>query len=362
MSLRDWILAGVIIVAVLTLVPMNWRLLEPLTVSGDYRIPYELSNDYWRFDQFSWQEAQRGKVLVIGDSVVWGHYVTADGALSAQLNRQCGSWRFANLGVDGIHPAAMAGLIEYYGSSISGRDVVLHCNLLWISSPRHDLQERKEFAFNHQRLVPQLFPWIDCYGESFSGRLAVTIGRELPSSRLAQHLRVAYFAGADVPTWTLEHPYDNPLAAITLCPSGNNPSHLPPGATEETWTQRQTVGLTPDWVDLPTSFQWSSFERTIALLRHHGNRVFVVVGPFNEHMLKGPALATYRQRVEQVEAWLTREGIAHRIAPVLPSEEYADASHPLRAGYVRMAQQLMQDAPFAAFVSRSDTHKTGSLK
>ena len=34
--------------------------------------------------------------------------------------------------------------------------------------------------------------------------------------------------------------------------------------------------------------------------------------------------------------------------PALPSEEYADASHPLAAGYARLARRLAANAFFAA--------------
>ena len=34
--------------------------------------------------------------------------------------------RFANLGLDGIHPAAMEGLLRYYGKDIKNKNVILH--------------------------------------------------------------------------------------------------------------------------------------------------------------------------------------------------------------------------------------------
>ena len=351
MSLRDWLVAGAILVAVLTLVPMNWPRLESLPAGPNARIPYERGNDYWLFDQFSRQEAAAGKVLLVGDSVVWGHYVSSDEALSGQLNRRAGANRFANLGVDGIHPMAMEGLIRYYGPGIEGRSVMLHCNLLWMSSPRHDLRERKAFAFNHPRLVPQLVPWIECYDEGVAGRLAVAVGRELPSSRLAYHWQTACFGGKDIPSWTLDHPYENPLARIARPPAVGGSSGPAPGATQETWEQRQLGPMAAQWVNLDESFQWAAFQRAAGLLRGRGNRLFVVVGPFNEHMLTGAALEAYRRQVAGVEAWLAREGIPHWVAPALPRQEYADASHPLAAGYDRMALQLLSDKSFAAFAS-----------
>jgi hypothetical protein len=67
-----------------------------------------------------------------------------------------GGPRVVNLGVDGVHPVALAGLVEHYGHEIRGRKVLLHCNLLWMSSPEADLQGGKERSINHPALIPQL--------------------------------------------------------------------------------------------------------------------------------------------------------------------------------------------------------------
>jgi hypothetical protein len=348
MSVRDWIVTGAIVAVVLALLPTLWRRVEPPPAGGDYRIPYALGNDYWLFERFSRLAADEGKTLVIGDSVIWGHYVPPQWSLSARLNRQCGRERFANLGVDGIHPAALAGLIEYYGSAVAGRDVVLHCNLLWMSSPRHDLQEHKELAFNHPRLVPQFRPWIPCYGATLPDRAEIAAGRLIPFAHWTNHLREAYLGGADLPSWMIRNPYEDPFSRAAM--DALQDCAAPSDAAEKTWTQRDAE-MVPKWVDLDTSIQWASFRRAVELLRQRGSRVFVVVGPLNEHMLAGQGLEGYRARVAQVEEWLRREGIAYCAPPVLPSDQYADASHPLRAGYDTMARELLADEAFAAFVA-----------
>lgn len=355
MSVRDWIVAMAIIAAVLTFVPMNWRRIESLPPSA--RLPYDRSSDYWLFDRLARQESSRGKVLVLGDSVVWGHYVTDSETLSSQLNRRGACDRFANLGVDGIHPCALEGLIRYYGSAIRDGCVVLHCNLLWMSSPRHDLSGHTAFAFNHPRLAPQLHPWIPCYDEDLAGRLAIAVGRELPWGRLAAHLQAACFDGVDMPTWTLDHPYANPVAAAIWPPPGESVA-MPPGVTAETWVQRQASLLPDQWVDMETSFQWACFRRAVGLLRDGGNRIFVVIGPFNEHMLSASGLSACHRQVAVAEAWLRQEGITCLAAPVLPGDEYADASHPLPSGYARMARQLLAEPSFAAFAGIAEGNAT----
>ena len=87
------------------------------------------------------------------------------------------------------------------------------------------------------------------------------------------------------------------------------------------------------------------------LLRSRGNQVFVVVGPFNEHKLTDKSRATYHGRLRQVEAWLVEQKIPYGMASPLPSEEYADGSHPLADGYARLARQVFEDKAFADFLA-----------
>jgi len=352
LSPREWLVALAIIAAVLVAVPPAWTRVEPLEVAADGRLPYRLSNDYWTFDRVARAAAGRGETLVVGDSVVWGHYVTPEGTLSHYLSADAGGGRrFANLGVDGIHPAAMAGLVEYYGGALRGRDVVLHCNLLWMSSDRHDLATSKEFAFNHPRLVPQFVPWIPCYREPVAGRLAVVIGRRLPFSAWSRHMQVAYWENLDLPSWTLQRPYTWPIWAepLTLGATDEPPSPRPDARP---WAEKGIAAFGPAWVELDTSIQWRLFRRTVEVLRGRGNRVFVLVGPFNEHMLTEKSLEAYKQRTAGVAAWLQSEGVPFAVPDALPTEMYADASHPLASGYRLLAERLATSDAFRRFVAR----------
>ena len=347
LSPREWGLAVAIMAAFVWLVPVAWQKFEPLKLGVDHRMPYSLGNDYWLYSRVARTACAEGRTPVIGDSVVWGHYVSGDQTLTHYLNELAGEDRFANLGVDGIHPAAMAGLMAYYGRAISNRNVVLHCNLLWISSARQDLQTRKEFSFNHPDLVPQFVPKIPCYRRPVSERLGTVIGRRLPFIAWARHVRVAYFAGSDLPSWTFEHPYEDPLRQITLeCRSPDEPPS--PKPTAEPWTEKGIAKFDARWVELGTSIQWLSLRRTLDILQRRRNRVVVLLGPLNEHMLTQRSLAVYRQRRAAVEVWLKQEGIPYAAPAALPSEQYADASHPLSEGYAFLARQLFGDEAFSS--------------
>lgn len=344
---RQWLIAIALLVVLFAAIPAAWDKVEPFAPGPAYRIPYSLGEDYWQFNRYCRQVAGQEATVLLGDSVVWGHYVRSEEALSQCLSRQS-KQPFLNLGVDGVHPAALVGLIEYYAGPISGRRVILQCNPLWMSSKQHDLQTDKQFAFQHPRLVPQ-FASIPCYQETLANRLSIVVDRNLSFFGWANHLRSAYFGNRDVQNWTLDHPYRNPLSAVTgKLASPDEEPNPPPG--DQPWTKRGGGGKAGfAWVDLEQSFQWRSFRQALKLLQDRGNRVFVLVGPFNEHMLKEASLRKYLPLKAGIDAWLTEQGIPHFVPDVLPSELYADASHPLREGYDLLAQKMLQCPAFQEF-------------
>jgi hypothetical protein len=347
LSVREWIVAGALVVGICLFIPWIWQRIEPFEPGPDYRMSYELSNDYWLYSRYCGLASSQDKVLVIGDSVVWGEYVAPEDTLTHHLNALTNSGRFVNLGVDGIHPAAMSGLIAYYGRAIRGRTVILHFNPLWMSSKRHDLQTEREFQFNHPKLVPQLSPWIPCYRESYANRIGIVIERYLPFRAWTNHLAIMYFENTDIATWARENPYSNPLARITLELPEPNPElrHKP-----VPWTE--TVGSPVDfeWVEPASSIQWRSFQQAVRTLRARDNGVFVVLGPFNEYMIKEQQIEPYNAIKQGIDVWLDEQRIPHYAPAKLPSDLYADASHPLGKGYELIAEQILQDDSFRRFL------------
>ncbi len=343
LSGRQWLGLAAFTALVYLFLPKLWTSVEKLETGPDYRIPYALGNDYWLFDRWACRAAGEHETLLVGDSVVWGHFVGAKQTLSHHLNAISGKTRFANLGIDGSHPAALAGLVEYYGTAIRDREVVLQCNPTWISSPEPDLRDpelRKDqvFPYNHAPLIPQFSPAIPCYREDASRRLGHAMDRKIELSAWSRHLQVAYFENKSLSAWTLDHPYENPLGAISL--------RLGPAddRLEEpiSWTERGLKKMNLPWVDLGTSIQWASFRRALETLRSRGNRVLVVVGPYNEHLLTAPSLERYRAVKAGIVDWLKTQGVPTMVPEPLPSETYADASHPLDAGYALLARHLLE--------------------
>jgi len=343
LSVGQWIFVGVFALAMVLFAPSAWKKAEPFQMEPDYRMPYDLSNDYWLYDRFARLAASHCDTLLIGDSVIWGEYVKRQETLAHYLNDLAGRQRFANLGLEGGDPAALAGLVEHYTGGVERKNVLLLCNPLWMSSPKHDLQETEDVRFNHPELLPQFIPRIPGYKEETSKRIGRVIDRNVPFTAWTEHLQQAYFDRLSIPQWTLEHPLDNPLKPLKhgLPPSDDLLRHQP-----IPWTKH---GIKPQdfpWVDLEQSLQWHSFQRALDILQRRGNRVFVLVGPFNEHLLTVGSRQRYGQMKHAIGAWLEERHVAHAVPRALPSKEYGDASHPLKDGYRRLARQLFADRFF----------------
>jgi len=346
LSGSQWLIALLLVMLIMWAMPRIWKHIERFTPDTDYRLPYQLSHDYWLFERYSQWAAQGHEVLILGDSVVWGHYVAPTGSLSHHLNELTNTRRFANMGIDGIHPVALAGLVNDYGRAIANKKVILCFNPLWMTSKKHDLQTEKEFSFNHPRLVPQFAPRIACYANSFSKRIGIALERQSSFLSWITHLKIAYFKDADLLSWTLEHPYACPLHALTQ-------ELTQPQTTDKTvapWSSQGMRRQNFPWVELNTSLQWRFFKQTVELLQERGNQVFVLFGPFNEHMMQDQSLATYRALQESAKTWLASNDVAFYMPASLPSQHYADASHPLSAGYEILTSDLLENESFRTLI------------
>ena len=221
--------------------------------------------------------------------------------------------------------------------TIKKEKVILHMNLLWLSSQEADLQTEKEFPFNHPRLVPQYKPHIPCYAESASGRIGIIIERSMPILQLVRHLQVVHFENTNLPLWTMDNPYSNPLGRISIQSSRLEKETEVEARSRTTGNQ---VQQSLPWVEFETSLQWWAFQRLIELLEDRGNDVFVVVGPLNEHVLTLDSILKYRELLKKAENSLEEMNLSYSLLPLLPAHLYADTSHPLPEGYSILAEHI----------------------
>ena len=166
-----------------------------------------------------------------------------------------------------------------------------------------------------------------------------------PFANWTSHMRAAYFQNLDLAAWTIEHPYDCPVTAMTRkLPEPRAPERPP----QTTSTSKEPKKQDMAWVDLESSLQWQFFRQAVQRLQERGNNVFVLVGPFNEHMLTDQNKVTYGKLKAGVEAWLRENRIPYLIPAALPPECYIDASHPPAEGYALLARTLMDSPSFNA--------------
>jgi hypothetical protein len=364
LSARQWLVVAAIVAAVLVATPRAWKKIERFETGPDYRVPYALSKDYWLYER-RLERLTPTDIVVVGDSVIWGEYVRADGTLSHFLSEQSGQpGRYVNAGVNGLFPLAFEGLISDYGDPVRHRKVILHCNLLWMSSPKADLRTEKEERFNHADLVPQFSPRIPCYKADLNRRLSALVERHFAFSQWVNHLQVAYFGQKNFLAWTLDdeggelpqlpNAYKNPVAQITMAVPPEpavDPERGPESPRHKPWSTTGEGSTRFEWVELDQSLQWAAFQRLVKVLQSRGNDLLVVVGPFNEHIMAEENRPAFRRLRDGAADWLARNQIARIIPEPLPSVLYADASHPLTDGYQMLADRLSHEATFQTWLN-----------
>jgi len=175
--------------------------------------------------------------------------------------------------------------------------------------------------------------------------IEAVLEREVRFFSWKEHLNIAYWEGLGLQEWTLENPY-------SILPGSRGPDSFAgdePGSEPVNWRKR---GISPEdlpWVEAARSYQWQSFKRTVKLLQSRRNRVFVVLGPFNTHALTGDSRTRYEVLATTMEQWLEKEKIPHYAPRLLPSDMYADLSHPLGDGYREIAKELFGSPSFQAW-------------
>jgi hypothetical protein len=359
LNFKQWSAAILIIGFVLFAIPRIWKRIERFETSADYRIPYNLSRDYWLYER-RLERVEPSRIVLLGDSVIWGEYVLPDGTLSHFLNEASGQkQQYVNGGVNGLFPLAIEGLVDHYGSKLSHRKVILHCNLLWMSSPKADLQVEKEEKFNHSRLVPQFNPRIPCYKADANERLSVVVERNLQFMSWVTHLQNTYFQDKSIPMWTLAddgsdpphypNSYKNPLSQITMSVPSDpaiDPQRGPASPRHKPWNAGGSSPSEFEWVTLNSSMQWAAFQRTVSKLLSRGDDVLVIVGPFNEAIIAKDSKEGYVKFRDGVVEWLKEQKIQYLSPAPLQSELYADASHPLTQGYQELAKRIYESPEF----------------
>ena len=341
LSNREIIAATVIVITVLfLLLPMAWRKLEPFESEKNFRIAEKYRDDYWAFKLWSDAACKKYPVVFLGDSVIWGMYSDNESSLPAKINAAAGTEMVANLAIDGLHSLALKGLLEKYATEIKNKTVILHFNPLWLNSPEYDLSGISPARPNHPRLLPQFLGKPRAYDEDFGARMDVLREQNLHFFSLLNHIRLVYFDNSDFKEWMTEHPYSNPakelLGKVDYCEKEKNQN------STVSWERNNIPKQNWSWIPLEKSRQWNAFLEVLALLKKNDDNVMVLAGPINKHMLTDESRAKYEQLQACISVALKKQGVPCLLAPDMPSDVYADASHPLEKGYGIIAVELIK--------------------
>ncbi len=415
----QWIIVLALVAAAMLAAPRVWRRVEPLEPGPAQRQPFELSEDTGHYGRLVRTQLAHYPVAVVGDSVVWGISVPPEQALPMQVNRELGREVFANLGINGQHPAALRHLVKHHLPGIEGRPVLLHVNLQWTCEPVRDLSasppghEADELKINHRDQVVTTWPgvrwarrdmgrftiftdpppekippiddgvrrigrrtlveldpslpgptWTDgvpLWDPEFNTVAGWLLDRHVPYYDWTTHLKMVYFEGRSIESWMLANPEANPVGQFHVRTDRwdessprrwffARPTEFEPDRPDTPWTGRGIEIEDFPWIPLEQSFQWRCTRHMIETLRARSGQLLVVIGPYNEHLLTEASRQRYRRRLHQARTWIEAQGIPCVVPEVLPSELYADASHPLAKGYRLLAQRLLADETFRRWV------------
>src|SRR5947207_14711540 len=86
----EWLVVAFVAALLIVVAPTAWKQAEKFPLEADYRMPHELSNDYWLYERFAGLAVERQDTLLVGDSVIWGEYVTRQETLSHYVNELVG--------------------------------------------------------------------------------------------------------------------------------------------------------------------------------------------------------------------------------------------------------------------------------
>jgi len=336
LSLREWLVVGLLMTGLLAAAPhIPFRGRTP-RVERDYRIPYALSTRYDLYRRYTTLSAAQFPTLVIGDSVVWGQCARRYDTLAHHLNDLVKQPRFANAGLDGMHPLALAELLQYHAPAVSHTRVLLHFDPLWLMQEGPSSPHSRGILYNRPDLIPRLAAH---FSGPFREAASISWSHLMKNSSLNEWGERLADARVDYLAWSLDHPYESPLQAISavLPPSeDSHPQRLVP------WDQRPVSLVVTRFEPLEEDIQWQAFQRVLSILDGRGNDVLVLLGPMNEHMMAPETLEAYLKLKVQMAESLRAKGVRCFVPSVLSSNQYGDICHPLGAGYAALARELLQ--------------------
>jgi len=353
LSPRDWLAASVFVAAVLGTVYYGWGAWERYAPGPDHRETCwaELQSDYWAYMRWCKYARDHYDILLLGDSVVWGQEVAHDETISHYINEYLGRHVVANLGNDGLFMAGIRGMVVHYGDYLSGTNIILQFNPLWLASPKNDLRGEEKSRYHHPRLIPQFDPRITYYHD-LNTRIGYRVEHIFRVFPFVRHLMANYFDNRSIAGWMMAHPYENVLGAITFEAA---PVMAEKQGKGRSWRAKGMEQVNNPFVSLEESIQFELFLDAVEHLRRSGTHVFIMVGPYNDHYEEPESRRRLFALVYEAMGIFDerRYPYYNTFELELPSETFGDDCHLLRKGNDLLARGLVADEGFRKWLTAS---------
>jgi len=346
LTLREWLAAVLLSAAAIAVVYYGWGSWERYEPGPDHRETCwaELQSDYWAYMRWCKYARDHYDILLMGDSVIWGQEVPNNETISHYLNEYIGREAVANLGNDGLFMAGLSGIVRHYGDYLGDTNVIIQCSPLWMASPRRDLHGEKKSQYHHPRLIPQLDPRINYYHDLNTrlGYLSEHVFRVFPFVR---HLMANYYDNTSISGWMMEHPYSDPFAAITF---RSSPVMAEKQGRGIDWEAKEMKMADEPFLDPAESIQFGLFLDAVEGLKKKNTRVFIMIGPYNQHYLVPESRERLFAMVEKIKAVFDERGYQYfdTFTVGLPSDTFGDSCHLLREGHDMLAKKMAADPAF----------------
>lgn len=350
LTVREWVATIVLVTTVTATVYYGWRSWEHFAPGPDHRETCwaELQSDYWAYMRWCKTARATNDILLLGDSVIWGQEVRNDETISHYLNVYLGKPMVANLGNDGLFMAGIRGIVKYYGDFLGDTNVIVEFNPLWMTSPTRDLHGPKKSQYHHPRLIPQFDSRINYYHD-LNTRIGYQIEHTFRVFPFVRHLMANYYDNTSISGWMMDHPYNNPFAAITFEAS---PVMAESQGKSIDWVTKKMKTADEPFMDPAESIQFECFMNALDMLKKKNTRVFVLIGPFNTYYLTPESRQRCFDMIAKVKKIFDECGYPYfdSLDIGLPSTIYGDSCHLLKEGHDLLAQSFVADPSFRKWV------------
>ncbi len=351
LSVKEWIITILLFAVISATIYYGWNSWEEYAPGPDHRETCwaEKQSDYWAYNRWLKYVRQHYKVLLIGDSVIWGQEVRNDETISHYINEFHGEDIVANCGNDGLFMAGINGIVNHYGGNLDNANIILQLSPLWISSLRRDLRGAKKFRYHHPRLIPQFSSRITYYHD-LNTRLGYQFEHYFKLFPFVRHLMANYYDNKSISSWINDNPYRNPFTAITFQAAPVMAESQGKGIS---WISKGIKLSDASFVIPSESIQWECFVNALKKLQAMNSRVFVLIGPYNHYMHTPGSQRRLFSTINILKKNLDDMKIPYfdTLRIEIPSDTFADSCHLLKEGHIMLAEELTNDAGFRKWLA-----------